>query len=103
MSGMPVARQTDLAIGLCYNHPPLPTILYVGVINQGAKTVYTNNLKTARFTDSVQGCHRRPITSSSKTVFAENLGVARVLDTVGAGMGLDVRIMTGSPNTNAGD
>jgi len=101
MSGMPVARVTDISIGLCYCHPPLPTIVYVGIINQGADTVITNNLKTARLTDNVQGCHRGTITSSSNTVFAENLGVARVCDTVGGCV--QALIVTGSPNTNAGD
>ena len=103
MSGRPVARQTDMAVGLCYCHPPLPTVAYIGIITQGAKTVYTNNLKTTRYTDIVQGCHMKPVTSSSKTVFAENLGVARILDTVGAGMGVDAKIIVGSPNVNAGD
>jgi hypothetical protein len=96
-----VARHYDLVVGICYRHPPIPTIPYVGVIITGAPSVYTNNKMTARQTDLVQGCHIARIATSSGTVITENLGTARRFDLV-TGPPI-ANIVQGSDDTYSGD
>lgn len=99
MNGKNIARTTDIAVGVCYCHKsPIP---YVGVIIQGSENVETNNLKTARLSDQVVGCHQGTIVTSSNTVMANNLGVARIGDNV-VGCPLAI-IVTGSSDTYSGD
>lgn len=101
MSGMPVARFNDIAVGICYSHPPIPNVVFVGVLSQGSPNTNTNSLRTARRTDFVCGCHYAYISTSSNTVICNNLGVGRKLDQVSGTP--NANIMTGSPNTFAGD
>ena len=96
-----VARFDDIVVGICYHHPPFPAIPFVGIINSGAPRVITNNKRTARHTDNVQGCHFARISTSSRTVIAQDLGVARRFDIVNGCP--QAFIVQGSENTYSGD
>lgn len=91
------ARLTDIAVGICCCHPPIPCVPWVGVIIKGSSNTNTNNLQTARCTDPVLGCHVGTICTCSRTVMANNNGVARRTDRVcGCPKGV---IVTGSIDT----
>ena len=96
--GLPAARISDIAVGVCYCH--LYPIPQVGFIITGSGTVQINGLGAARLTDIVlAGCgHIGIIVTSSGTVVVEGLGQARLSDiTVGCFVSA---IATGSPDTD---
>ncbi|MEM3827992.1 MAG: PAAR domain-containing protein [Conexivisphaerales archaeon] len=92
------ARLTDIAMGICCCHPPIPCIPMVGTIITASPNVSTNSLGQARLTDLVLGAcgHIGLIVSGSPNVQVNNLALARVSDAV-AGC-LIMTIATGSPN-----
>ena len=77
------------------------TISHGGEIIEGSPNCNCNNRAIARIGDAVIcSTHGlQTITSSSGTVFANGLGIARVGDAVSCG----AVIVSGSPDTNAGD
>lgn len=96
-----VARMTDIAIGICCGHPPIPCIPWIGVIISGSLNTYCNNLKVARVGDDVMGCHRGKIVSGSAKTFVNNKQMARITDSVAVGPPRGI-IISGSPNTFSG-
>jgi len=94
------ARITDLFIGVCGWHPPLPPITMGGTIVTGSGNVKINELGAARLTDVVLGyCgHVGVIVGASGDTKTNELGVARLGDpVVGCLIGM---IATGSGNVN---
>lgn len=75
------------------------TISHGGYIVDGAHTVFTNGIETARKTDPVLCDIHGPTTiaEGSPNVFAEGLEVARIGDHTACG----ATIITGSPNVFA--
>lgn len=79
-----VARISDIFVGVCACHPPLPPIPMGGTIVTGSGNVSANSLGVACNTDIVIGyCgHVGLIVTSSGNVSANSKGAARVGDTV---------------------
>ena len=93
------ARFSDVFVGICFCHPPIPVIPSTGMILTSAPTVYTDCLGQARMSDIVLGfCgHIGMIATGSGSTYTNNLPEARVGDTVvGSIIG---NIMTGSPQS----
>jgi len=98
--GLPVARLTDIAVGVCICH--IHPIGQVGFIITASGSVRTNNLGNARITDIVLAAcgHIGIIITGSSIAKVENLGQARVGDvTVGCFIS---SIVSGSPDTSCG-
>lgn len=93
-----IARTTDIFVGVCDCHPPLPPIPMGGTIVTSSENTIANNLGVARLTDIVVGyCgHIGLIVSASEDIKVNGLGIARVGDAV-AGC-LTGIISTGSEN-----
>jgi uncharacterized Zn-binding protein involved in type VI secretion len=93
------ARLSDVWVGICLCHPPIPVIGMSGVIVTASPNVNVNSLGQARMTDVVIGyCgHPGSIVSASGDTITNNLGTARVGDAV-AGCVIGT-IVTGSGNT----
>ena len=82
MTGSPVSRITDVGVGICCCHPPIPCIGMVGVIITGANKTNVENQPVSRIGDIVIGnCgHIGIINTGSSTVLTENSSTARVGD-----------------------
>lgn len=95
------ARMTDLWVGTCSCHPPLPPISMSGPIITGSGDRTVNFLGQARATDLVMGwCgHVGYIVTGSPNAMTNNLGNARVGDIV-AGCTVGV-ISTCSPDVTS--
>jgi len=93
-----IARLTDIFVGVCACHPPLPPIPMGGTIVTASGNTTANSLGVARITDIVVGyCgHIGLIVSASGDIKVNDLGMARVGDTV-------VGCLTGIISTGSGD
>jgi len=94
------ARVSDLWVGICICHPPLPVIGMSGTIITGSDNVKVNSLSQARLSDIVIGyCgHPGSIVTASGNVDANSMGAARIGDAVsGCVIGT---IVTGSGNVD---
>lgn len=95
---MPSAsRLTDIWVGICCCHPPIPCIPMSGPIVTCSPDNQSGNLGQARLTDMVIGwCgHPGTIVTASQNCKANNLGKARIGDQVtGCTIGV---IVTGNP------
>ena len=78
------ARFSDIWVGICICHPPIPVVGMAGPIVTASPNVITNNLGQARLTDVVIGFCGHPgiIVSASGDTNVNSLGTARIGDTV---------------------
>ena len=94
-----IARITDIWVGVCSCHPPLPPIAMGGVIVTGSSNSSSNNLGQARIGDVTIGYCGHPgvIVTGSNVSKANNIGLARLGDAVvGCNIGV---ISTASPDS----
>lgn len=94
------SRLTDLFVGICCCHPPVPCIPMAGQIITVSPNCVVNSLGQGRLTDIViGGCgHPGVIVSGSPNVNANSLSKAFITSSVvGCLIGT---IVTGSPNYN---
>lgn len=79
-----IARLTDIWVGICCCHPPIPCIGMSGPIVTSSVTHKTSGLGVARLGDMVIGAcgHPGTIVSSSVVNKTDGLGKARVGDAV---------------------
>jgi len=100
--GNPISRITDVGVGICCCHPPIPCIGMVGVLITGADKTNVENQPISRIGDIMIGScgHIGIINTGSLTINVENSPTARVGDSfVGCFSGV---IITGSDTINAG-
>ncbi len=95
------ARLTDIWVGVCLVHPPIPVIGMSGTIVAASGNVIINNLGAARLNDVVIGYCGHPgvIVSASGDAIINNQGAARIGDAV-AGCVVGT-ISTGSGNVKS--
>lgn len=91
------SRLTDIWVGICCCHPPIPCIPMSGPIITASPNHNSLGLAQARLTDiTIGGCgHTGTIVTSSPNCFTNGLGKARIGDSVtGCNIG---NIVTGAP------
>ena len=76
------ARISDVGVGVCCCHPPIPCIPMVGVLVTAASTITVKGQRVSRLTDiCLGGCgHPGFMVSSSGTEVSENLKTVRLGD-----------------------
>ena len=84
--GTPTSRVTDIGVGICCCHPPVPCIPTVGVLVTGAMSVEDEGFATSRVTDIVlHACgHVGIMVTGASTVEDENFATSRIGDVYAA-------------------
>mgnify|MGYP006928174253 CR=1 FL=1 len=99
---LPTARLTDVGVGICCCHPPIPCIPMVGMLVTASSNYITNGLGEARLGDVMLGNCGHPgtmITCSNRSLI-NGLGTVRISDAFsGCFTGV---VVTGSPNRLVG-
>jgi uncharacterized Zn-binding protein involved in type VI secretion len=82
MAGNAISRVTDLGVGICCCHPPIPCIGVTGVLITGAGTVSVEGQSDSRIGDLILGScgHIGVMVTGSPTVTVENSPTARIGD-----------------------
>ena len=82
MAGSAISRVTDLGVGICCCHPPIPCIGMSGMLITGAATVGVENQPDSRIGDIMLGfCgHIGVMVTGSPTITVENSPTVRVGD-----------------------
>lgn len=100
--GLPHGRLTDVGVGICCCHPPIPCIGMTGILVTASPNVYCNTLGSARLTDIMLGAcgHIGIMVTGSTTVYTNGLPEVRLTDFfTGCFTGI---VVTGSGNTFTG-